>query len=94
MGGWYDNARRMSKILALDVAILLPPEVRTRAIQLSATLAGDPAHHLTLDEEHLPHVTLSQEFVRVDELDAVFERIDEALREAGVSGLPPPGIAA
>lgn len=70
----------MSRLLALDVAILPPPEVRERAIQLSAALPDDPEHHLRLDEEHLPHITLSQEYVRVDELEAVFERVDEALR--------------
>jgi len=68
------------KILALDVAILPPAEVRQRAVQLSAALGNDPAHNFTLDDEHLPHITLSQEFVRVEELDAVFERIHEALR--------------
>ena len=74
----------MSNILALDVAILPPAEVRQRAVQLSAAFANDPAHHLRLDDDHLPHITLSQEFVRVEELDAVFDRIDEALR-----GQPP-----
>ena len=70
----------MSTLLALDIAILPPSLVWQRAVQLSAGLGADPAHHLILDESHLPHITLSQEFVRVDELDAVFERIDEALR--------------
>ena len=74
----------MSKLLALDVAILPPPDVRRRAIELSAALGNDPAHNLTLDEDHLPHITLSQEFVRVEELDPIFGKIDEALR-----GQPP-----
>lgn len=74
----------MSALLALDVAILLPPEARERALRLSAALPADPAHDLRLDETHLPHVTLTQLFVRVDELDAAFERVDEALR-----GQPP-----
>lgn len=67
------------KELALDVAIILPPEIKRRAIQLSAALGNDPAHHLVLDDEHLPHITLSQEFLRLEELDAAFERIGEAL---------------
>lgn len=70
----------MPKLLALDVAILPPPDVRRRAVELSAALGNDPAHHLTLDDDHLPHVTLSQEFVRAEEMGRVFERIDEALR--------------
>jgi hypothetical protein len=74
----------MSKLLALDVAILPPPDVRRRAEQLSATLTGDEAQGLRLDADHVPHITLTQQFVRVDELDALLERVDETLR-----GQPP-----
>jgi 2'-5' RNA ligase len=75
----------MSTLLALDVAILLPPpDVRQRAMHLSATLPADESQGLRLDAEHLPHITLTQQFVRVDELDAIFDRVDEALR-----GQPP-----
>jgi 2'-5' RNA ligase len=79
----------MSALLALDVALLLPPEARERAVQLSKTLAapGPASGHkpgLVLDAEHLPHITLTQQFVRVDETEAVFDRIDETLR-----GQPP-----
>ena len=70
----------MSKLLALDVAILPPPNAGGRAIQLSATLPDSESQGLRLDAEHLPHITLTQQFVRVDDLDAIFERIDEALR--------------
>jgi 2'-5' RNA ligase superfamily protein len=74
----------MSKLLALDVAILLPPDIRQRAVQWSATLPGDESQGFRLDADHLPHITLTQQFVRIDELDAVFERVDEAL-----GGQPP-----
>lgn len=74
----------MSKLLALDIAMLPPPAVRQRAVQLSAMLPADESHDLRLDADHLPHITLTQQFVRVDELDAMFERVDEALR-----GQPP-----
>jgi 2'-5' RNA ligase len=70
----------MSKLLALDVAILPPSDVRDRAVTLSASLPRDEDHDLRLDAEHLPHITLTQQFVRVEELDAAFERVDEALR--------------
>lgn len=70
----------MSKLLALDVAILLPPDAAERAIQLSATLPVGQSQGLRLDAERRPHITLTQQFVRVDELDAIFERVDEALR--------------
>ena len=80
----------MSALLALDVALLLPPDARERAIRLSQAL-GDPdaaaargGQRLRLDANHLPHVTLTQQFVRADETAAVFEHIDEALR-----GQPP-----
>lgn len=70
----------MSKLLALDVAILPPPDVRQRAIELSAGLPSDHADRLRLDASHLPHITLTQQFIRVEELEAAFERIDELLR--------------
>ena len=71
----------MSALLALDVALLLPPEARERAVRLSQSLTPAAAKAgLRLDADHLPHITLSQQFVRADELDAVLEHIDEAVR--------------
>jgi 2'-5' RNA ligase len=75
----------MSALVAVDVALLLPPDVREQACALSAALPAAESHGLRLDDDHLPHVTLTQGFVREEELDAAFERIDEALR--GVSPL-------
>ena len=92
---WYDALSRVrlkagadlkvrpynvTKLLALDVAILSPPDVQQRAITLSATLPGEESEGLRLDAEHLPHITLTQQFVRIDELDAILERVDETLR--------------
>ena len=74
----------MSTLLALDVAILPPADIRERAVRLSATLPAGQSQGLRLDATHLPHITLTQQFVRRDELDAIFERLDEALR-----GQPP-----
>ena len=70
----------MSKLLALDVAILPPPDVRQRAIELSAGLPSDHADRLRLDAEHMPHITLTQQFIRVEELEPAFERVDAILR--------------
>jgi 2'-5' RNA ligase len=75
----------MPALLALDVALLLPPQARERAMQLSRNLVAPSPKSArkprpVLDAEHLPHITLTQQFVRVDETDAVFERIDEVLR--------------
>ena len=71
----------MSALLALDIAILPPPDVTRRAIELSSALPPDETLGLTLDDEHLPHVTLTQHFVRVDELDGIFERVNEIMRD-------------
>jgi 2'-5' RNA ligase len=74
----------MSDLLALDVAILPPPDVRDLAIQLSAALPDADVEGLRLDAEHLPHVTLTQQFVRTGDLDRILERLDHVLR-----GQPP-----
>jgi 2'-5' RNA ligase len=70
----------MSDLLALDVAILPPADIRDRAVRVSATLPHATFEGLRLDDEHLPHVTLTQQFVRIDELDRAFERLDRVLR--------------
>ena len=81
----------MSALLALDVALLLPPDARQRALRLSAALPASESHEpaapkpaakggVRLDAGHLPHITLTQLFVRVEEIDAALERIDETLR--------------
>jgi len=69
----------MTKLVALDVAILPPPEVMARAIASSAALPRDGAERLVLDAAHLPHITLTQQFVRYEELDAAYAEIDEVL---------------
>jgi 2'-5' RNA ligase len=70
----------MSALLALDVALLLPPDARQRAMKISATLPPAESHDFRLDADHLPHITLTQQFVRVEEIEAALERIDEILR--------------
>ena len=70
----------MSTLLALDVAILPPPDVGKQAIRLGAALPAEQSQGLRLDDDHLPHITLTQQFVRSDDLGAIFERLDEALR--------------
>ena len=68
------------RILALDVAVLPPPGVTARALELSASLPADEFHGLRLDESHLPHITLTQMFARANELEEVFARVDEVVR--------------
>ena len=68
------------QLLALDVALLPPPEVRQRAIELNAALPVEESQGLQLDEEHHPHVTLTQAFIRADELHLALDRVNDVLR--------------
>lgn len=70
----------MSTLLALDVAILPPLNVRQRAIELSASLPESESHGMRLDDTHLPHLTLTQMFVRTEELELALEKVDEVMR--------------
>jgi 2'-5' RNA ligase len=73
--------RAMSKLVALDVAILPPPDIGTRVSDYSAALPAEGSQGLRLDAEHLPHITLTQQFVREEELDTAFARIDAVLQQ-------------
>jgi 2'-5' RNA ligase len=75
----------MSELLALDVAVLPPPDVTARAVALSAALPVDSSESdvLRLDHEHLAHVTLMQLFARANELDQVLARVDDAVHGVG-----------
>ncbi len=68
-------------LIAIDVALLLPPDVHARVVSLSATLPGGDPDGPRLGGEQVPHVTLTQQFVRRSEIEQVFERVDEVLRE-------------
>lgn len=68
------------QLFALDVAVLPPPEVAQRAIELNAALSAQSIQDVQLDEDHLPHVTLTQLFIRAEELHAVLERVNEVVR--------------
>jgi 2'-5' RNA ligase len=67
-------------LLAVDVALLLPDEVRARAEALNRALWLARPDTLRLDERHIPHVTLVQQFVRYDNLAALAVRIETVLR--------------
>lgn len=69
----------MSELIALNVALLPPPDVTAKAVALSASLPETEPQPLRLDHEHLPHVTLMQLFARVNELDQVFSRVGDTL---------------
>lgn len=71
----------MAQLVALDVAILPPPDVSLRAVAYSAAVSEEGSQGLRLDSEHLPHVTLTQQFVRAEELDEAFAHIDDVLKD-------------
>ena len=68
------------QLLALDVALLPPPDVRQRAIELNAELSAAGPQELQLGEENQPHVTLTQMFIRAEELHAALERVNAVVR--------------
>ena len=54
-------------LLAVDVALLLPPEAEEAVARLNGRLTGPPAG-FRFDAGHLPHVTLVQQFVPAADL--------------------------
>src|SRR4029453_14325326 len=76
----------LTPLIALDVAILPPPAVWRRAIELSATLPLSESFGLRLSDEVMPHITLTQQFVAAERLEAAFDRIGAML--ADVTALP------
>jgi 2'-5' RNA ligase len=70
----------MTRVLAIDVALLLPVEVAETAIALSRALPPAESQGLVLGARHLPHVTLAQLFVSEHRLDAALDRVAEHAR--------------
>lgn len=68
------------QLLALDVALLPPPDVRQRVIELNAALPVEGSQGLQLDDDHRPHVTLTQAYIRAEELHAALDRVNAVLR--------------
>ena len=74
-----DDIPTVSSLLALDVAILPPPEISQLAVELSAGIDRDSDDDLQLGSDQLPHITLTQQFVRAEEVGAAIESLDSAL---------------
>ena len=71
----------MPQLVALDVAILPPPEVNDLAIALSGGLPPDESEGLKLDSTRMPHVTLTQQFVELEHVDEVCRSVGAVLEE-------------
>ena len=65
-------------LVAIDVAILLPPTVQEVVARLNAQLAGPP-EGFRFDATHLPHVTLAQQFVPAADLSLVAAEVGAVL---------------
>jgi len=74
-------------VIAIDIAILPPRELATRAIALSAALPADESQGLLLGADRLPHITLTQQFVPDEALDDLVAQIDRVLRDREPLGL-------
>jgi 2'-5' RNA ligase len=70
----------VSQLVAIDVAVLPPPEVSKRATEFSAMLAGGDPQALRLGAGCLPHITLTQQFVGAASLDACLDAVGVVLR--------------
>jgi 2'-5' RNA ligase len=67
--------------VAIDIAILPPPEVANRAIALSAALPAGESQGLRLGADYPPHITLTQQFIPSQSLDTLLARLDSVLRD-------------
>ena len=70
--------------IAIDVAILLPTDIRAIVRRLNARFDVSAGDGFRFDATHHPHVTLGQHFVNADQLSEVCARVTILL-----SGLPP-----
>lgn len=80
-------------LLALDVALLLPPPATATVGRLNARLAGPPAG-FRFDATHLPHVTLVQQFSPASDLGAVADEVAAVLAHTAPLRLTPVGFDA
>lgn len=76
----------LARLIAFDIAILPPPHIWQRAIELSASLSETESKGLRLSGGVMPHITLTQQFVSEETLSAALERVGSTL--AGVAPLP------
>jgi 2'-5' RNA ligase len=83
----------MSELIALDVAILPPPDVSEKAVAISVALPAEDFQGLRLDASHLPHVTLMQLFARGDQLEPLLGQVEAIARSTAPMPLRVTGAA-
>ena len=62
-------------MVALDIAILPPPDVAALAIRLSTSLPAESSLGLRLDADHVPHISIAQLFVADSDVPAALDSI-------------------
>jgi 2'-5' RNA ligase len=75
-----------TRLIAVDVAVLPPPPIWHRAIELSAALPLSESFGLRLSDDVMPHITLTQQFVGTEQLGAALDRVGAVLED--VAALP------
>ena len=79
-------------LLAVGVALLLPPEAQQVVARLNARLTAPPAG-FRFDADHLPHITLAQQFVPATDLPLVADEVGRVLASAAPLALTAGGFA-
>ena len=69
-----------SSLVALDVAILLPPDTTTSVERLNEQLEAPPGG-FRFDQRHLPHISLVQQFSPTTDLNAIQHTIECVISE-------------
>lgn len=70
-------------IVAIAVAILLPPAARVIVDRLNTAFYATSGRGFRFDAEHHPHITLGQHFVTEDGMPAVWNRIGQVVPRFG-----------
>ena len=82
-----------SRTIALDVALLLPPESVADITQLSARLSSPP-EGFQFDSSHFPHLTLAQQFVLNSDLNVILKKLRHLANQYAPIKLSSSGLVA
>lgn len=76
------------KIIAVDVALLPPEELRDLVIQLSKEISEKHPESFMLGKDRLPHITLAMAFIEEKDLNDVIGAINKVMKS-----VPPVSLA-